>query len=74
MNKEEDWFIKIIREMIKNHYTLTNLGKIKIVRQPNTLTAFNFGISFKKSLFEDLLSEEEKSMLWLEEGDDKENG
>ena len=65
MNK--DWFLNILQEMIKNKYTLTNLGKMKIVRQKDSLTTFNFSLSIKKSLFEDILSEDEKGLLWMEE-------
>ena len=64
--KNEDWLLNILKEMVKNQYTLTDLGKIKIMREKNSITDFNFSISTKKSVFEDILSEEEKSMLWLE--------
>ena len=69
--KNEDWFLKIIREMIKKHSTLVNLGKIKIMREKDTLTGFHFNITISKSVFEDLLSEEEKAMLWLEGNDER---
>ena len=62
----EDWLLNILKEMVKNRYTLTDLGKIKIMREKNSITDFNFSISIKKSVFESILSEEEKSMLWLE--------
>ncbi len=66
----DDWFIKTLKEMIKNKYTLMNLGEIKIVKQKSTHTTFNFSISINKSMFEDVLTEEEKSMLWLEDKDE----
>ena len=64
--KNEDWLLNILKNMVKNQYTLTDLGKIKIMREKSNITDFNFSISIKKSVFEDILSEEEKSMLWLE--------
>ena len=64
--KDNDWFLKLIRDMIKDHSTLVNLGKMQIMREKGTLTSFCFNITINKSVFEDVLSEEEKSMLWLE--------
>ena len=66
-----DWFLHILREMIKGHTTLSVLGKMSILKEKDTLTDFNFKISIKKSVFEDILSEEEKSMLWLESDDNE---
>lgn len=66
----EEWFTKILKEMIKNKYTLVLLGKMKIVRQKDTMTTFNFSISITKSMFEDILTDEEKSVLWLEGKDE----
>lgn len=57
--------------MIKNKYTLYNLGKMKIFREKDGLTTFNFNISVNKSAFKDILSEEEKAMLWLEGNDER---
>lgn len=62
----EDWFLNLLKDMIKNKSTMVNLEKIKIFREKSTLTQFNFSIAINKSVFEDVLSEEEKSMLWLE--------
>lgn len=67
----DDWFMKLLKEMIKNHYVFSDLGKMKITRDKSSLTTFNFSISINKSVFEDILSEEEKSMLWLENGEIK---
>lgn len=67
----EDWLLKLLKEMVKNKYYMTNLGKIKIYRDKSSMTQFNFTISISKSVFEDILSEDEKGMLWLE-GSDKE--
>ena len=64
----EYWFIKVLKEMIQKKIAVAMLGKMKIVRQPSTLTTFNFSISINKSAFEEILSEEEKQLLWLEEG------
>lgn len=69
--KDNDWFLKLIREMIKDHSTLVNLGKMKIMREKDTLTGFHFDITINKSVFEDLLSEEEKAMLWLEDSNER---
>ena len=69
--KDNDWFLKLIREMIKDHSTLVNLGKMKIMREKDTLTGFHFDITTNKSVFEDLLSEEEKAMLWLEDSTER---
>ena len=66
----EDWFINLLKDMIKNKSTMINFGKIKIFREKNTMTQFNFSISINKSVFEDVLSEEEKAMLWLEGKDE----
>ena len=65
-----DWFLKTVREMIKNKYTLTKLPTIKIYREKDGLTTFNFSVSISKRIFEDLLSDDEKNMLWLE-GDEQ---
>lgn len=67
----EDWLLKLLKEMVKNKYYMTNLNKIKIYRDKSSMTQFNFTISINKSVFEDILSEDEKGMLWLE-GSDKE--
>lgn len=67
----EDWFMKLLKEMIKNHYVFSDLGKMKITRDKSSLTTFNFSISINKSVFEDILSEDEKGMLWLEGSDKK---
>lgn len=66
--KENDWFLKILREMIKNKYNVTKLPTLKIYREKDGLTTFNFSVIISKAIFEDILSEEEKATLWL--GDD----
>jgi hypothetical protein len=65
----EDWLLKLLKEMVKNKYCMTDLNKIKIYRDKSSLTQFNFTILINKSVFEDILSEDEKGMLWLEESD-----
>jgi len=70
-NNKEDWFFNLLKEMVKNNYTITDAGKIKILREKSSLTAFNFHIQINKSVFEDVLSEEEKAMLWLEGDENK---
>ena len=62
----KDWFLTILKDMIKNKSTMVDLGKIKIFKNKNTLTQFDFNILINKSVFEEVLSEEEKLMLWLE--------
>lgn len=62
-----DWFLKILKEMIKNNYCLTKLPKMRIEREKSSVTEFTFKISIKKSVFEDVLTDEEKSLLWLEQ-------
>lgn len=66
-----DWFLNILRDMIKDKTTLVLLGKMKIIKEKSTMTAFNFSISINKSVFEDVLSEEEKGLLWLEGNDER---
>ena len=65
--EKEDWFTNLLKEMIKNKYTMTNLGKFAILREKDGMTTFNFRVEIKKSLFMDILSDEEKSFTWLEE-------
>lgn len=67
---KEDWFLNTLYEMVKNKYTIVNLRNMRIEREKSNLTEFVFTIYINKKLFEDILSEEEKSMLWL--GSDKE--
>lgn len=67
MNKDNDWFFNLLREMIKNRYCLTDLGLVKIERMKSSSDTFNFCVSVNKGLFEDILSEEEKNMLWMNE-------
>lgn len=65
----QDWFLNILKDMIKNKHCMVDLNKIKIYRDKTSTTQFNFTISINKSVFEDVLSEEEKQMLWLEGSD-----
>ena len=60
-----DWFFKHIREMIKNDTTVTLLNKIRIEREKDGFGTFNFSVRIDKSLFEDLLSDNEKALLGL---------
>lgn len=66
MLKNSDWLFNLLREMIETKATLINLGKMQIQREKSSLTQFNFGISINKSVFEDLLTEEEKALTYLE--------
>ena len=65
--KQEDWFTNLLKEMIKNKYAMINLGKFVILREKDGMTTFNFRVEIKKSLFMDILSDEEKSFTLLEE-------
>lgn len=62
---KEDWFLNILHEMVKNKYTIVNLHNMRIEREKSNLTEFVFTIYTSKKLFEDILTDEEKSMLWL---------
>lgn len=66
----EDWLLTLLKEMVKNQYTMADLGKMKIFRDKSDLTSFHFDISINKSVFEDILSDEEKGLIWLEGGSD----
>ena len=67
MNKDNDWFFNILRLMVEKHYALTDLGLVKIERMKSNDNRFNFCVSVNKGLFEDLLNEDEKAMLWANE-------
>ena len=67
MKAKEEWFTNLLKEMIKKKYTMVNLGKFVILREKDGMTTFNFRIEIKKSLFIDILSDEEKAFTWLEE-------
>lgn len=67
MKEKEDWFTNLLKEMIKNKYAMTNLGKFVILREKDGMTTFNFRIEIKKSLFMDILNDEEKAFTLLEE-------
>ena len=67
-----DGLLSLLKEMVKNKYNYTNLGKIQITREKQSLTQFTFHIAINKSVFEDILSNEEKSLLWLEGSDSNE--
>lgn len=66
MKAKEEWFTNLLKEMIKKKYTMVNLGKFIILREKDGMTTFNFRIEIKKSLFMDILSDEEKALIWLE--------
>lgn len=68
--RTEDWLLTLLKEMVKNKYTMANLGKMKIFRDKSDLTSFHFDISINKSVFEDILSDEEKGLIWLEGNDE----
>ena len=67
MKAKEEWFTNLLKEMIKKKYTMVNLGKFIILREKDGMTTFNFRIEIKKSLFMDILSDDEKALTWLEE-------
>lgn len=63
----DDWLTLILKNMIINKAVMVDLGKVKITRTSDDLKSFNFQISFYKSLFPDILTNEEKSTRWIEE-------
>ena len=67
MKAKEEWFTNLLKEMIKKKYAMVNLGKFIILREKDGMTTFNFRIEIKKSLFMDILSDDEKALTWLEE-------